>query len=157
MVTRSRANVDAFPSFALVTWWKGSWGYEASPQEDWMLSWSTIAYGAALSGIGAGALVGLVIRPREGTIIGTAMAAAFTGPLAWNAILRATSGSSFFHDAPIAFFPVSWQDVGSGVFTLAAAAVLLGVGSMAHHLGRELLLVACLAAASALVVDVYLY
>src|SRR5215207_9852064 len=111
-----------------------------------MLSWSTIAYGASLSAVGAGLLVGVASRPRRFAVIATAVASAFLGPMAWNAILRATHGSSFFHDAPIAAFPVSWQDTGSGVFTLATASVLLGVASMAHDPGRRLLLVALLIA-----------
>jgi len=122
-----------------------------------MLSWSTITYSAALSALGAGILVALASPPRRVTVIATAAASAFLGPLAWNAILRTTHGNSFFHDAPIAVFPVSWQDTGSGVFTLATAAVLLGLGAMAHDPGRRLLLVGLLTAMPALLVDVYLY
>jgi len=122
-----------------------------------MLSWSTITYGAALSALGAGILVGVVGRPRRLAVVATAIASAFLGPTAWNAILRATHGNSFLHDAPIAAFPVSWQDTGSGVFTLATATVLLGLGSMARDPGRRLLMVALLAAIPALLVDVYLY
>jgi hypothetical protein len=120
-----------------------------------MLSWSTITYGAALSGAGAGILVAAVARPRRIAVIATAVASAFLGPLAWNAILRATGGSAFFHDAAIAAFPVSWQDTGSGVFTLATATVLLGLASMAREPGRRLLIVGLLAAIPALLVDVY--
>ena len=122
-----------------------------------MLSWSTIAYGAALSAVGAAILVAAAVRPRRSAVIATAAAAAFLGPLAWNGILRATGGSTFFHDAPVAVFPVSWQDTGSGVFALACATMLLGLGSMARDPGRRLLLVAALAAIPALLVDVYLY
>jgi hypothetical protein len=96
-------------------------------------------------------------RPRRLAVIATAVASAFLGPMAWNAILRATRGDSFFHDAPIAVFPVSWQDAGSGVFALATATMLLGLGSMAHDPGRRLLLVGLLTAVPALLVDVYLY
>ena len=122
-----------------------------------MLSWSTIAYGAGLSAAGAGVLVAAIIGPRRPLVIATAVAAAFVGPLAWNAILRATHGNSFFVDAPVRAFPVSWQDTGSGVFTLAVAAVLLGLWPLARDPGRELLAVAFLAALSSLLVDVYLY
>jgi hypothetical protein len=122
-----------------------------------MLSWSTIVYGASLSALGAGILVGVVNLPRRLAVVATAVVSAFLGPMAWNAILRATHGSSFFHDAPIVAFPVSWQDTGSGVFALAMAAVLLGLGSMARDPGRRLLLVAILSAIPALLVDVYLY
>jgi hypothetical protein len=36
----------------------------------------------------------------------------------------------FFLDAPIPVFPISWQDTGSGVFTVAVAALLLGFGPL---------------------------
>ncbi|MFL6046200.1 MAG: hypothetical protein ACJ72M_13905 [Propionibacteriaceae bacterium] len=65
-----------------------------------MLSWSTILYGALLSAIAAAALVAVFIRPRQLSIIATAAAAALLGPIAWNAILRATHGTNFFHDGP---------------------------------------------------------
>lgn len=122
-----------------------------------MLNCSTIADGAALSALGAGILVAVASPSRRLAVTTTAVASAFLGPMAWNAILRATHGNSFFHDAPIAVFPVSWQDTGSGVFALAAATVLLGLGAMAHDPGRRLLLVALLTATPALLVDVYLY
>ena len=122
-----------------------------------MLSWSTIAYGAGVSAVGAALLVAVAVRPRRVVVIAAAAASGLVGPVAWNAILRATHGNSFFVDAPVAAFPVSWQDTGSGVFTLAVAAVLLGLGPLAREPGRRLLTVAVLAALSSLVVDVYLY
>ncbi len=122
-----------------------------------MLSWSTITSGAAVSAAGAGILVAAAVRPRRLLVIAMAAVSAFLGPLAWNGILRATGGSGFFHDAPLAVFPVSWQDTGSGVFTLATATVTLGLWSMARGPGWRLLLVAVLAAVPALLVDVYLY
>jgi hypothetical protein len=59
------------------------------------------------------------------------MVASAAGPIAWNAILRATHASQFFTDAPVAVLPASWQDTGSGVFAFTATAVLLGVGPLA--------------------------
>jgi chromate transporter len=38
-----------------------------------------------------------------------AAAGALSGPIAWNAILRATNARQFFTDAPIPIFPISWQ------------------------------------------------
>lgn len=122
-----------------------------------MLSWITILYGAVLSAAGAALLVTATIRPRRMPVIAIAAAAAFLGPLAWNAILRAAHGDSFFVDAPVPVFPVSWQDAGSGVFTLAVVAVLLGLGPLARDPGRRLATVALLSALSSLLVDVYLY
>ncbi len=122
-----------------------------------MLSWSTIGYGAALSAILAAVLVALAVRPRRAAVIATAALAAAAGPFAWNAILRAAGGSGFFVDAPIAVFPVSWQDTVSGVFALAATALLLGLGPLRAEPGWRVIGAALLAAVAALVVDVYLY
>jgi hypothetical protein len=102
-----------------------------------------MAYGAALSAVVAGAALTALARPRQPAVILTGALATAVGPLAWNAILRATHASHFFTDAPLRLLPASWQDTGSGVFALAATAVLLGVGSLAaaptpahHRVGR---------------------
>ncbi len=122
-----------------------------------MLDWGQIIYGAMLSAATAAAAIALVMRPRRLGVIATGALAAGLGPLAWNAILRATDGRSFFVDAPMAVFPVSWQDTGSGVFAVAVAAVLLGLGPLRTTAGRQTALAAVLCGAAALVVDVYLY
>jgi hypothetical protein len=122
-----------------------------------MLSWSTIAYGAVLSALLAAVLVALLVRSRRPLVIATAGVGAGAGPVAWNAILNAVHAPGFFTDAPIAAFPVSWQDTGSGVFALAVAAAALGLGPLATGPGRRVALASLLAAAAALVVDVYLY
>ncbi|MFB9688211.1 hypothetical protein [Amycolatopsis plumensis] len=122
-----------------------------------MLNWSTIAFGAALSAVLAAVVVALLIRPRQPTAIITAGIAAGLGPAAWNVILNAVHAPGFFTDAPIAVFPVSWQDTGSGVFALAVAALLLGLGPQAAAPGRRVAATALLAALAALVVDIYLY
>ena len=70
-----------------------------------LLSWSTIFYGAVLSAMTAAALVAALIRPRQLSLIVTAAIGALLGPLAWNAILHATHGTNFFHDAPITLLP----------------------------------------------------
>ena len=127
------------------------------PKGSRMISWGQIAYGAVLSAIGAGLVCGLATRGRQPAAIIAASLAAAVGPLAWNAILRATHGTSFFVDAPILVFPVSWQDTGSGVFALATAAVLLGAGPLRSAPARRATVLAVLAGLSALVVDVYLY
>lgn len=81
---------------------------------------------------------------------------ACAAPIAWNAILLATHANRFFTDAPISVFSVSWQDTGSGVFTLALATI--AIGAVAPHLtARWLLLVGGIAALAALLVDIYLY
>lgn len=121
-----------------------------------MLSWGAIFYGAALSAIVAVLLV-LFARERDPAVLGCVALGAVVGPVAWNAILRATSANQFFTDAPIGFFPISWQDAGSGVFTLAALALLLGFGPSRSAHARRATLVAGLGAVGALLVDIYLY
>lgn len=122
-----------------------------------MLSWGTMLYGAALSALLASVLVAAVIRPRRAAVIATAAIGALAGPLAWNAILRAAHGNQFFTDAPIAVLPASWQDTGSGVFTIAVTALALGIGPLAAGTGRRIAAIAALAGLSAFLVDVYLY
>lgn len=121
-----------------------------------MLGWTTILYGAALSAVAAAVLTAL-IPPRRLAAIATAAVGAFVGPLAWNAILRATAARTFFVDAPIAVLPASWQDTGSGVFTIAVTSLALGIGPLAAGTGRRVAILAALAGLAAFLVDVYLY
>jgi hypothetical protein len=122
-----------------------------------MLSWGVIGYGAALSALAAALLVGLGARERRpGVLVGAAVSA-LIGAAAWNAILYATHANQFFHDAPIRAFPISWQDTGSGVFTIAFATVVLGFGPARTEPARRLGLLAVLAGVGALLVDIYLY
>ncbi|HEX4930811.1 MAG TPA: hypothetical protein VFV62_08885, partial [Gaiellaceae bacterium] len=79
------------------------------------------------------------------------------GPFLWNAILHRVEGREFFVDAPVAVMPASWQDTGSGVFTVAVAAVVLGFGPMRAEAGRRVGVLALLCALGAFLVDVYLY
>ena len=122
-----------------------------------MLSWTRIAYGAALSAALAALLVGALLTPRRAALIATAALAGAAGPVAWNAILRAVHAPNFFTDAPIAMFPVSWQDTGSGVFALAISSLALGLGPLAEGRGRRLAIAAVLVGLAAFVVDIYLY
>ena len=122
-----------------------------------MLSWGVIAYGAGLSAVLALVLVVVAARERRPGVLGAVVAGAVVGPVAWNAILRATHADQFFTDAPIVVFPVSWQDTGSGVFALAASALLLGFGPLRNEPARRLAVLAALGALAALLVDIYLY
>jgi hypothetical protein len=79
-----------------------------------MLSWTSIVYGAVLSAVVAGVALAALARPRQPAVILTGVLATAAGPLAWNAILRATHASQFFTDAPLRLLPASWQDTGSG-------------------------------------------
>lgn len=122
-----------------------------------MISWSTIAYGAALSAVLAGVLVALAARGKRVSAGACAALGAAAGPVAWNAILRATHASTFFTDAPVTVMPASWQDTGSGVFALAVTALLLGLGPLATAASRRTVALSLLAGLAAFLVDVYLY
>ncbi|MFE7235878.1 hypothetical protein ACFY3J_38070 [Streptomyces sp. NPDC001231] len=121
-----------------------------------MIGWGQIVYGAVLSAVVA-AVLSTLPRGRSRAVVATGALAAAVGPLAWNAILRAAHGDQFFTDAPVIVFPVSWQDTGSGVFTLAAASLGYGLGPLAAQPTRTSIRYALLAAVAALLVDVYLY
>ena len=121
-----------------------------------VISWGTIFYGAALSAIAAALLVFAVRRERRYDTLAVAAFSGALGPLLWNAILHRVGGHEFFVDAPISVMPASWQDTGSGVFTVAVAAVLFGFGPEAES-GRGTALLALLCGLGAFLVDVYLY
>jgi hypothetical protein len=122
-----------------------------------VISWPTILYGAALSALAAAAAVGILFRERRPSVLISAAAAAAAGALAWNAILHRVGGRQFFVDAPIAVFPISWQDTGSGVFATAAATLILGLGVLRDSTGRTLVRTAIVCGVAALLVDIYLY
>jgi hypothetical protein len=121
-----------------------------------MIDWGTILYGALLSAVIA-ALAIAVIGERRGLILGVGTLSALVAPIAWNAILRATHARQFFTDAPIAAVPASWQDTGSGVFTLALACLLLAAVVPEEPLRRAVLRTALVCGVVAFLVDVYLY
>ncbi len=121
-----------------------------------MLSWGAIGYGAALSAV-LGVLLALIARERRPLVLVGVAVGAGAGPVAWNAILRATRADQFFVDAPIPAFPISWQDTGSGVFALAALALILAAAVPATSSPRRVAGLALLGAISALLVDIYLY
>ena len=87
------------------------------------------------------------------SIVATAVAAV----VGWNSILQVTSADQFFTDLPGKVFPISWQDFGSGVFALAAVALMLGFGPRRNDPARKVTTLAGLAGLGALIVDMYLY
>ncbi|WP_073951437.1 hypothetical protein [Streptomyces kebangsaanensis] len=121
-----------------------------------MIGRGQIVHGAVLSAVVAAVLIALP-RGRSRAVVTTGAPAAAVGPLAWNAILRAAHGDRFFTDAPVIVFPVSRQDTGSGVFTLAAASLGYGLGPLRTEPARRTSLYALPAAVAALLVDVYLH
>jgi hypothetical protein len=122
-----------------------------------MISWGRILYGAGLTVLLAAVVLVATRVTRDAAVLISALVATAVGPIGWNAILRATHASEFFTDAPIPVFPISWQDFGSGVFTLAAATLVLSVGPLREATAARALRVSAVPALVALLVDVYLY
>lgn len=121
-----------------------------------MIGWGQILLGAVLTTALGAVVLGLILRERNPRVLAPLLAATFLGPIAWNSILHRAGGDGFFVDIAFKPFPISWQDTGSGVFTLAAASATAGMALTAEPAGRVLRL-AAIAAAVALLVDVYLY
>jgi hypothetical protein len=122
-----------------------------------IISWGRILYGAALSAALAALVVIVALRERRIAAVVGAVVATAAAPVGWNSILRATHASNFFTDAPIAVFPASWQDFGSGVFTLAAVCLVLAVWSLRREAAARVALLAGACALAAFLVDIYLY
>jgi len=122
------------------------------------MSIGSMLYGAGLSAVLAVVLVGGVARVRRPTVLLTAGVAAFLMPLWWNSILRWTGATeAFSHDLPFRPFPVSWQDTGSGVFTLAGAAIALTLTAGAREPARNTIRLAVWTALAAFLIDIYTY
>ena len=114
--------------------------------------------GALLSAVVALVLLLLVRRERRVGVVATAGAAALLMPMAWNSILNWTAAIGLFsHDLPFPPFPISWQDTGTGVFTLAGTAIALMSGPCRRDAARSVAATAAITALAALLVDVYLY
>lgn len=119
---------------------------------------SHMLLGALLSAVAASALTVLLRRDRRISVLVTAAGAALVMPVIWNSILNLTGAIGLFsRDLPFAPFPISWQDTGTGVFTLAGAAVALMVGPCRNDPPRRVAVTAAAVALAALVIDVYLY
>jgi hypothetical protein len=118
---------------------------------------SVMTYGAILSAVLATVLVVFLARDRRPAVLILAAASALVAPACWNTILRLTGATgAFSHDPPFRPFPISWQDVGSGVFTLALASTAFALGA-ATDLPRRVAVLAAWTALAALLVDIYLY
>ncbi|MGI8710453.1 MAG: hypothetical protein ACR2LA_05625 [Acidimicrobiales bacterium] len=124
------------------------------------MSYAVMLYGAAISALLAAlavALLGASANRHALPVVITTLAA-FFAPLAWNSILQTTGATSAFsHDLAFKPFPISWQDTGSGVFTLAAAFTVLSLGAGAGNAARQTARTAFIVALAALLVDIYLY
>jgi hypothetical protein len=115
-------------------------------------------YGAALSAVLAVALVALLGRSRRPAVLGAVALAGFVMPVCWNLVLRQTGATDLFsRDLPFKPFPISWQDTGSGVWTLAGASLIIAVGPGRNHAPVWVARVSALTAIAALLIDIYTY
>jgi hypothetical protein len=121
-----------------------------------VISWGAILYGAALTSV-ITAVALLILGERRAGVLAAGALSALLAPVGWNAILRVTHAREFFTDAPISVMPASWQDTGSGVFTLALACLLLAAVVPREPSRRVVFRTALVCAAAAFLVDVYLY
>jgi len=113
--------------------------------------------GAALSAALAAVLVAFPAGDRRPAIVLASALAALSMPLA-NLILRTTGATgSFSHDLPCKPFPISWQDTGSGVFTLAGAPLVLALGPGRDGTPGRVAALSVLTAVAALLLDTYTY
>jgi hypothetical protein len=123
-----------------------------------VVSWFSMTYGAVLSAVLAVVLVAFPGRDRRREVLATAAGTALVMPVCWNVILRVTGATATFsHDLPFRPFPISWQDVGSGVFTLACASIAIALGAGSKDTAPRAAVLAAWTALAALLVDIYLY
>lgn len=116
-----------------------------------------MTYGAVLSAIAAILLIRFAAREKDLPVVLRCAASALVMPVAWNSILKITETTSdFSHDLPFRPFPISWQDTGTGVFTLAGAALLLGL-TLPNSNPRRVATLAAWTALAALLIDIYTY
>jgi hypothetical protein len=122
------------------------------------MSPTQILYGAALSALVSVALVAFAGRSRKLTILATCALAAFLMPIAWNTILRLTGATdAMSRDLPLRILPISWQDTGTAIFTLAGAATALALGPCRRQPSTHTAALALWTALGVLLVDIYAY
>ncbi len=123
-----------------------------------MLSWGHLAYGAALSAfVEVLVMLALPRWRRRPWLIVTAALIGFAGPFGWQAVLKVTESYRFYTDLPVSFFPISYQDTGSGVVTFAIRSLTLAYGPMRSALARDVATLSLATGGAALLVDIYLY
>jgi hypothetical protein len=122
-----------------------------------VLSNAHIGYGLALTALFEVLLTAAAPRWRRPALIATTTVVTVLAVLGWQVVLRATHAAQFFTDLPFRPFPISWQDTGSGVTTLAFTGLALAYGPMRQYAAPAAANLALAAGAVALLVDIYLY
>jgi hypothetical protein len=119
-----------------------------------VLPWSRVLFGSVVGSVVGVALLWLAKERRPPTLLVTA-AAVCGGTWLWNAMLNIRHANVIDGDIPFTPFPISWQDTGTGVFAFAFAAAALLATVNRNEPGHRTLKIAAIAAAAALVMDIY--
>jgi hypothetical protein len=98
-----------------------------------------------------------IFHERAPRTLAVTALAVFIGSFLWNFMLNVRHAGVIDGDIPFALFPISWQDVGTGVFSFAAAALILMATMHRNEPGRHTLKVAGVASLTALVIDIYFW
>ena len=121
-----------------------------------VLPWRTVVIGC-ISGALAGTVVLWLLHERRARTLAVTALAVFAGSFLWNFMLNVRHAGVIDGDIPFALFPISWQDVGTGVFSFAAVALALTATIHRARPGREVLKIAGTASLAALIVDIYFW
>lgn len=122
-----------------------------------MLSYAHLLYGATMTAIAEVAVLLAVPRWRRPGLVAVSGVVGFLAPFGWQLVLKITHANEFYTDLPLAAFPVSWQDTGSGVITFGLRALVLSYGPLRRAPARSAADLALATGVVALLVDVYLY
>ncbi len=116
-------------------WWKVAWG---------------VAVGMTVSTLGL-----WVAKERSKSVLITAATGVGIGTAVWNTMLNVRQALTVDGDIPFRLFPISWQDVGTGIFSVAVTSVLLLATVYRREPGSKTLKVVGIAAGLAFLFDVY--
>jgi hypothetical protein len=119
-----------------------------------VVPWSQLLFGS-LFGPAVGVAVLWILGEQRLRTLATVAGAVFAGTWLWNLMLNVRSATVIDGDIPFRLFPISWQDIGTGIFALAFAAVALTATVHRNEPGHRTLKVAGIAAVAAFLTDVY--
>jgi hypothetical protein len=121
-----------------------------------VLPWRTVVVGSLVGALTGVAVLWSLHERSARVLVGTALAV-FAGSFIWNFMLNVRHAGVVDGDIPFALFPISWQDVGGGVFSFAAATLTLTATVYRDEPGRRTLKVAGFASITAFLIDVYFW
>ena len=119
-----------------------------------VIPWSHVLYGSIVGPALGVALLWLIKERRALTLVVVA-AAACAGTWVWNLMLNIRHAGVVDGDIPFKPFPISWQDVGTAVFTFAAVTLTLLATIHRNEPGRRTLTIAGIATLGVLIIDIY--